>query len=468
MAKAAGWEKCVWLTAVAVLGLRGTLGCSRTPTSPSDAVSALTADEVLQRMVATYAQARTYTDRGVVRLRYKQGDQWVQDEAKLAVKLVRPNKLALRAYQLQLTCDGRRLGARIQDQQTRDLDGQMLLRAAPEQLRLDGLYADPVVLNVIASGLGGPPVTLELLLADEPLTDVLQSSAQRELLSPAELNGRTCRRVQATIDVGRIVFWVDSETFLLRRLEYPTGALAEQLAREMPCRDLSLTADFRDAAIDGLVDEAAFAWDLPAQAKTVRRFVLPPPPPPTELLGRVPAMFHFTDLEGRQVTSDAWRNRLCVLAWFNDHPASQTCLQELNTLRRQFSDEALAIVAVCTEPTTMSNEAVQRLGQQWGVGYPLVRDLDAVGRDLFRIPSTPTIVVFDGRGAVQLVEAGADPALAGDLERQLRRLLNREDLAAENLDRVAQERRDYDTALAAAAAEVEREARAESNRGRRR
>ena len=58
-------------------------------------------------MIATYSQAFSYSDRGVVRLRYRLDGSWVQDEGKLAVAFARPNKLSLKAYQLALVSDGR-------------------------------------------------------------------------------------------------------------------------------------------------------------------------------------------------------------------------------------------------------------------------------------------------------------------------------------------------------------------------
>ncbi|HPM81204.1 MAG TPA: hypothetical protein PLF81_10910, partial [Candidatus Anammoximicrobium sp.] len=60
------------------------------------------AEQVLQRMVATYRDAKSYSDQAVVRLKYRQQGQPLEDEGPFAVSLVRPNKLSLRAYQLTL------------------------------------------------------------------------------------------------------------------------------------------------------------------------------------------------------------------------------------------------------------------------------------------------------------------------------------------------------------------------------
>ena len=81
----------------------------------------------------------------------------------------------------------------------------------------------------------------------------------------------------------------------------------------------------------------------------------------------------------------------------------------------------------------MSHAQVQSLAQRWGSTAPLVRDLQACGRDVFRIPYAPTVVVLDAHGVVQLFEVGANPNLASELPDRLRLLAAGEDLAAGRL-----------------------------------
>ena len=145
-------------------------GCSEDP-APAAKATAKTlspAEEILQRMVATYRDSKSYRDQAVVRLKYRQQGRWVEDEGKFAVSLVRPNKLLLRAYQLTLVSDGRHLYAVVADPGSNDMDGQVVVRDVPAQFRLDAIYEDPVMLDLMSGGMGGPPVTLELLLSDAP------------------------------------------------------------------------------------------------------------------------------------------------------------------------------------------------------------------------------------------------------------------------------------------------------------
>ena len=370
-------------------------------------------------MVATYREAESYRDQAVVRLKYRQQGQWFEDEGKLSISLVRPNKLQLRAYQLTLVSDGNRLHAVIADEGSNDLDGQVVVREAPPQFRLDTIYQDSIMMDVMSGGMGGPPVTLELLLSDAPLKELLASSKGVELAAEGTIRGRVCDRVQVKLDEGQLVFWVDRQSHVLLRLEYP----ADRLAREMAagnCSNVSLTAEFLEARVNEPVPDTEFAFAVPGAAKTVSRFVLPPQPLPSELLGQLPGDFFFTGLQGERVTRDSLLGKIAVLLWFNDHPSSQTAVGELERVRQAMAPDAtVACYAVCTEPSSVSHAQVQALAQRWGSEVPLVRDLQAFGRDLFRIPFAPTLIVLNARGVVQVFEVGANPNLATELPARL-------------------------------------------------
>lgn len=439
----------------------GVTGCSKKAPAPVEqADAAPAAEQILQRMVATYRDAGSYSDQAVVRLKYREQGRWVEDEGSFAVTLVRPNKLSLRAYQLTLSSNGRQLHAVIADPGSNDMDGQVVVRDAPAALRLDTIYEDQVMVDVMSGGMGGPPVTLELLLSETPLKELLASGKGVELLAEDRISERACDRVQLMLDEGRLVFWIDRQSHLLLRLEYP----ADRLAREMAagnCTDVSLTAEFVQARVNGPVTDDAFAFAVPQSAKTVSRFVLPPQPLASELLGQLPGDFQFTNPQGEGLTRDSLLGQLAVLLWFNDHPASQTALGQLERVRKTLPAELqVACYAVCTEPSSVSHAQVQALAQRWGSSLPLVRDLQACGRDMFRIPFAPTLVVLDAHGVVQIFEVGANPNLASELPDRLRLLAAGEDLAATRLAQFRQQQTLYRKKLAESSASAPQDASA--------
>jgi hypothetical protein len=96
----------------------------------------------------------------------------------------------------------------------------------------------------------------------------------------------------------------------------------------------------------------------------------------------------------------------------------------------------------------VSNDQLKELLRRWGVSTPAVRDLMSFGRDLFRIPGAPTLVVLDQRGRVQIVEAGFNPKLATELPRVLERLRAGEDLAPQIVAQFEREQAEYARNLA--------------------
>jgi hypothetical protein len=199
---------------------------------------------------------------------------------------------------------------------------------------------------------------------------------------------------------------------------------------------------------------------VPETAKRVSRFVLPPEPLPSEVLGQLPDDFFFTSLQDERLTRDSLLGKVVVLLWFNDHPASQTAVSELERIRQVLPAEStLAYYAVCTEPSSVSHSQVRALTRRWGSDVPLLRDLQAFGRDVFQVPFAPALVVLDARGVVQVFEVGANPNLAAELPDRLRLLVAGEDLASPQLALFRQRQLLYQQNLTEASRLVPQDAR---------
>ena len=319
----------------------------------------------------------------------------------------------------------------------------------PKKLELRNLYEDDEILSLaFRQGLTGYPLQLDLLLSEEPLAALMDDSAIRSLLEPEQIGGRTCQRVGIDTDDGRFVLWIDLESSLLRRMEYPAKTFAPEIAQDSTIEELELTAEFRGADLSPSLPPNAFALDVPPQAKRVKKFIPPPRELPSDLFGRITAPFSFAPLAGDTVSSVSLGDRIKVLLWFNNHPACQSTLQQLNQVYEQYqSQERVAIYGVCAEPSSFTAEQIAELMKVWQVSVPVVRDLEAVGRDLFQIPWAPTMIVLDGSNVLHIFEVGANPNLVAELPQVLERLLAGENLAAEILAEFRQERALYEKAI---------------------
>lgn len=413
-------------------------------TSPADR----TANDILKRLLATYRQAKTYRDQAVVRLAFRQNGQSLSQEQPNAVAFERPDKLSLVAFQATLKSDGKELKAKIEDAASKNVDGQVVVRPAPKPLKLNDLARDELLYETISSRLRRQPVQLELLLEAGGLIAAFEADVACERLGDKEHGGRLCFRVEVPSPGGPFVFWVDQKDFLLRRLDYPAAALVPDLAHDASVSQLELYADLRGAAIGERIEPSQFVLEVPPNAKPMKAFTRPPLPLPTDLFGQQPAQFSLTRLDGQRLSDRELVGKMAVLAWYHDNPACEATLQQVSlAAQRLAKDESVVFYAVATDPTSVTNDALQRRLAEWKVELPILRDLEAFGDKSFHIELQPTIVVLDKRGCVQIFREGGSPELADDLVTIVERLKRGDDLASEIVAEYRRERERYDQLL---------------------
>lgn len=444
-------------TIVALL-LAALAGCGWGPPAPAksdtkgagaQSAAELTAQQILKRLLETYRGAKSYADEAVVRLHYVQQGQTMDQEWKSSVRFARPNKLALDAFQAVCRCDGRQLKATIEDPLTSNVDNQVLVRPAPQELALKDLASDPLLYDIIASQLRRQPIQLELLLESSGLAAAFGKDIACQKLDDATLDGINCFRIEVPSPGGTFVFWIDKQEFLLRKLDYPAAALVPELAQNQSISELALWAELREPRLNAPIEDSVFALETPAGGKRMKTFVVPPRPLPSKIFGEQPGDFFFTTLDDGKVTRDDLAGKVAALVWYRNHPACRATLVEVAKLRQELAEsEKVAIYAVSTDPTTESNEDLTQLLTSWEVELPVVRDLEAFGDSVFHIEAQPTIVVLDGQGRVQIFQTGGNPELASQLMSIVGRLIKGEDIAAEVVSRAEAERQEYERLVA--------------------
>ena len=419
-------------------------------TTDSKPAADYTAGEILKHLLATYRNAQTYQDHAVVRLSFRQGDQPVSQEWPAEIAFERPNKLSLAAYQATVKCDGEELRAKIDDPESGNVDNQVVVRPAPKELKLADLASDQLLYDILSSQLRRQPIQLELLLESGGLISAFSTDVACRRLADEQHDGAMCFRVEVPSPGGPFVFWASQADFLLRRLDYPAAALVPDLVNDPAIKDVQLYADLRGAKVGGGIRSAAFALEIPAGAKRMKTFVVPPRPLPTKLLGKRIGEFFFLDLHGERVTSEQLAGKIAVLAWYHDNPACEATLQQVSLARERLAgdEDAVAFYAVATDPTSTTNEDLERRLSDWKVKLSIVRDLEAFGDKTFKIEVQPTIVVLDAEGQVQIFQAGGNPQLADQIVQIALRLKNGDDLATEIVQQHARQQTEYDQLVA--------------------
>ncbi len=422
--------------------------------------------QLLQEMNLAYAAAKSYHDRTRLRVTYRQSGEWVEDVAELVTTLARPDRFLLevshgdRRFRLQVA-DGRIVGW-IRDPTVPGLSHQVVARPVTNQITLATLMEslelrDPATSSEGESVLATLPVPLSIspltfLLDAHALDRFLSSATDIEQIESSTYQGQPVERVRVQSPGGSFVFWLDRESQLLRRIDYPTP---DTTGPEAP-RDATMLAEISDCVVDQEVPPGTFARQPDSDAILVHYFVLPPSLEMPALLGTELKGLHFTDLWGESVDETKWHDRLAVLIWFNRHPSSFGVLTEVEELadRATIKDD-VSFLAICAEPSTeLSHGDVMQLARNWRLTIPVVRDLDAVGRDLLGIEHAPTLALLDREGTLQLLEQGGDTHLDRELEGALDRLRRGEDLSQSYRERIEATRQAFERALAASRAEA--------------
>lgn len=431
---------------------QGTPAAER-PTSDTRA----TAQQVLESLVDAYEKAASYADAGRAELVVQPDPMKISGAANFSVTVGRPDRIRVEVYQAMVVSDGRQMHAALEY-----LPGQVLTKDAPAELTLEWLFSDRLLAEALSSGFAGPPPQLMLMLEEDPLRALLQDARETTLLEPATIGDRPCHRVRITRSDGTAVFWIDRQSWLLRRIVFPTDAIREAIERQTGRRaeHVSLTANFHGARLDGEVDPAAFQFEVPEDAELVQLFV---PPDPGQLLGKKLPDFSFVDLQGNRVTSDSLAGKIVVLDfWATYCPPCRTSLPNLQKTYRQYRDHAeVAFYAVSVDQPDVTDQSLVETFRDLNVDVPILRDRERHMGATFRSTNIPAMFIIDAQGVLQDYEIGADPQLPDILPAKLDKLLAGEDIYHEPLKAYQDWRKQYEEQMQAARSEASDSGRTE-------
>jgi thiol-disulfide isomerase/thioredoxin len=396
------------------------------------------ANEVLERMVAAYHETDSYQDNAQVRLHFKKLDNGKQRDVDqqwdYSIAFARPNKIRMHVYQAVVVCDSKRLHAVLNLDEVR---GQIIETAAPEKLTAQRVFdTDALLAQVLTQGgAAGPPLTLPLLFEEAALDPVLEGAERPLLLPPEKAGGDDCYRVEVKRPDGRVVFWIDQKTFVLRRIEYPTADFLKGVEeKEGPVTELSLTVEFTGAKLNAEIEPAAFQFESPEGARLVEQFMVPPP-----LLGERIADFKFRGLDGQEISRESLAGKVAVIDFWATW--CEPCMKSLPNLQKvadRFADnEEILFLAVSVDNDQVTDNAVRQKFAEAGLSLPLARDPQIAAREAFLVESLPTMVMLGPDGVVQDYENVFDPELAESLPPKLEKLLAGQNLFEETLRQFA-------------------------------
>ncbi len=368
-----------------------------------------------------------------MRMQMAVDQRWHEEVVDLLVRYVRPSKLRLHAnlstIQLLVTSDGKRTHSRIFTEARNPLNQQFVVQPTPAELSLRQLLSATEIVSVekpdemqsVLMNLPCPLPISQLTLLFDPsfMQQLIESSTAIERLPDRPLGGRDCMRVQLMSPSGTFVFWIDGDDRLLRRIEYPSlnptsngsanEAVADTNVKPPTPAPIRLSVDYDNVQVNGVFPPSSFRQQAPPSATSVHNFVVPPMNEAAHILGRRVSNYWFTDLKGQKFSVDQLNATVNVLVWFNNRAPSRAVLQQLASVHDAYPD-SVQFLGICTEPTTvMSHDDVRQLQFDWQIPFPVVRDLEAFGRDVFAIQQAPTLVALTSTTRSNCSKSAATP-----------------------------------------------------------
>jgi thiol-disulfide isomerase/thioredoxin len=379
-----------------------------------------TGREVLERMVAAYHKASSYSDAGTVHLVAEAGDKKTHDvKANFSLALVRPNKLRIEAYHVSLVCDGRKMYATLNN-----LPGQVLVRPAPETLNLKALDVDLILAHSLIQDFAGMMPQIMLLFADKALDDLLHDAEEPELAQSVAIEGHDCYRVKIKFPGDMATFWIDRETYALRRLVMPTNGMRQNLSQQEPVDNLSIVADFASAQLNTKVDPKAFEFEMPREAEAVPFFVPPGIKTALAVLNKPAPATKFAGLDGKPLAPESLAGKVVVLDfWASWCQPCRESLPELEKTREKFKDNPkVAFYAVSVDRPEVENKDLVKLFEDMKVNIPILRDPEDSAA-AFHFRPIPATFIIDEKGVVQDFQEGYNPQDDGEMTAKLDKLL---------------------------------------------
>jgi hypothetical protein len=107
-------------------------------------------------------------------------------------------------------------------------------------------------------------------------------------------------------------------------------------------------------------------------------------------------------------------------------------------------DDRVAILAVSKDETAVSDEKLRAAFAKHNLSIPIVRDLQQVTDQVFRVRALPTSLILGTDGTIQDYHVGYDANLVESLPQKIEKLLNGENLAQQELDAFRQEQQEYE------------------------
>lgn len=448
-----------------------------------------TANQIFDSMIGVYANAKSYSDDGKIRLDYRKQGLPKREVMNFSTAWDRwQNSYRGELFETKVVANGKLLTCYIFDVDTKNFGRQQLVipySGSPAGRSGDGrVGVGSNNSNGINNGNGNSEAPLGRLLEDDiarsfvsgsqdfPVENTRQGSNEN-LLPPAmalfssDINPPwfepTATKVRLDdekigsydcycIESGgslKAKLYVDKSTSLIRQIEYPAELLDRRLLNSPDVEDVRLYATFANSEIDREISPHLFEVKTQPGATTVRRFVELAQTLPSDYLGKTIDQIELLDRNGRSFGVENLRGKITTMAWVGDEIWVPLVDQMIQMKRAGFTNFDFAVAypsSMLSPASTDVPRPVEQLQVKERAGVTLLLDSGAASEQL-QLNELPMLLVFDQNAKVQFVRSMKDDSWADELKVVLERLGGGEDVAPEMLNQYLEHLRDYDASL---------------------
>jgi len=424
-----------------------------------------TVDSILDRTIKAYQNAKSYRDKAkiVMVAKPKEGDDECF-EFDCFIEFERPNLLRLyfqfaypgeQSDHVLVLSNGKSIYAK-----PAGFDNQVVVTPAPAKIEVPKFYEIEPIMRMLPQGVTGRCFALDLLTAKNPLEELDRSEAK--LLSAERIDGQPYHRVQFTTSDGPLIFWINQETSVVRRVEYPTAGLLEGL-KEQGVTKVELTTDFVDAALDPAIDRKQFTWQPSEGEHLVRQLVEPlnSEEAPSPVLGKPIPNFGYTTSTGekRELKNLANGKVTVIDFWATWCGYCLKGMPGVDEVRKKYADnDQVQFIAMSVDEPKVTDADIVAALKETGAGMPWGRlTLKNVEEFLtaFEINGIPALIVLAPDGSVQHIHLGMDDKVMENLPPKIDALLKGENLAQQAAEGWEVKKREYERKLAEASIDAQ-------------
>lgn len=399
---------------------------------------------ILDGMVSAYRNAKTYRDRGEIRVSWSQNGNSHERRVVYRTTFQRPNRLILEVNRTGVLADGKVLCAH-----TPEMPGMLLRKSCPSEIGFLDILCEREVYwsltDVESNRFCYLPPPLVLLWGTDPLATFLYQTEQANisLLPSKEWEGHECCRISAKRNEEETVFWIDAQTFVLRRIELPRQILRKETASasDSPDEEMVVTLDFHDAELNW---SGVLEMSTPANTVEVSSFSVPQ----IEALGKPFPEFQFTGLDGRKISRQTFQGKTIFLFFWSVYDLNSFNFHDMEQIYQKFrTDSRIGFLGVNLDPLTVSNEKIRSSAEKLGISIPLARDETGQVARMLRNGESFTCFLIDPHGTIQFCDTLGTFHPSPHYDQSILRVLDGQDVFPDRVRELKRAEQDFQESI---------------------